>query len=133
MATKIRFILQSQEFIAELNTGTAAKALLEQLPFEGIIDVWGDEISVRMDLPTDKHDKAAQIVNEGSIVYWREGGELLLLFGNTPISLDNRPKLTTPCTFVGQLRSWNYEETLRAGEVILIESLSNSNSPTPEK
>lgn len=88
-----------------LNNSEAAKQLLEKLPIESKVNLWGEEIYfyIKARLTADKDAK--QEVRVGDFAYWPPGPGLCLFFGRTPISKDDRPRAANPVTVIGQVVS----------------------------
>ena len=75
----------SAEMNALLNETDTAKALFENLPFEGTGRRWGDEIyfTIDLDLPPEN---SRETVAKGDLGYWPEGSGFCIFFGPTPVS-----------------------------------------------
>lgn len=89
--------------IDERRSPKTVEALLSSLPFESVVEVWGDEVyfsvpfSVQPENPVD-------VVEVGDVAYWPEEPSLCLFFGPTPLS--PRPdviKPYSPVNIVGKI------------------------------
>ena len=61
------------------------KALLNSLPFESKVNLWGKEIYFSVPFSVEI-ENPKEIVEIGDIAYWPEEPSLCLFFGPTPIS-----------------------------------------------
>ncbi|MCC6013436.1 MAG: hypothetical protein LM593_03610 [Candidatus Verstraetearchaeota archaeon] len=61
------------------------KALLNSLPFESRVNLWGKEIYFAVPFSAEI-ENPKEIVEIGDIAYWPEEPSLCLFFGPTPIS-----------------------------------------------
>lgn len=89
-------------------------ALAAALPLEGDASKWGDELYFRtpVDVPAEN---AREIFEPGAIVYWPQGNALCLLWGPTPASTDDRPRLASPGNLVAWLDDVGPLESVRGG------------------
>lgn len=81
--------------LAELFEGSkTAGEIWEKLPFEGIVNTWGEEIYFEIPVKVEL-ENGKQEVEIGDIGYWAEGGAMCIFFGPTPISEGDKPKAYT--------------------------------------
>ena len=70
----------------ELNDSPTSNELYENLPLEGVSQVWGDEIYFSTDIGIENDEWAKETVELGDIAFWPPGKAVCLFFGPTPIS-----------------------------------------------
>ena len=98
-------IITIEEMIlkAELNVSETARAVWDNLPLEGIANVWGDEIYFSIPLTLDKASDARERVDVGDLGYWPAGPAFCIFFGPTPVSTDEQPRAYSPVNVFGHL------------------------------
>ncbi|MFC6670958.1 cyclophilin-like fold protein [Marinobacterium aestuariivivens] len=99
--TKIRIHAGNLSFEASLNDSATADAILECLPIDGHVNVWGDEIYFRIPLALDEAPEARDEVGTGDLAYWPPGNAFCIFFGPTPASLDQEPRAASPVNLFG--------------------------------
>lgn len=118
---KIKIITPQVEMEAELLENESAEAIWNNLPLEGKVNTWGDEIYFGIPLQLEA-ESAVSSVNEGDIAYWPEGTSFCIFFGKTPISTENEIKPASPVNVLGKLlgdpKEW---KKVPAGEEIKLE------------
>mgnify|MGYP000170855772 CR=1 FL=1 len=62
-----------------------AEAVLSNLPLEGRVETWGEEIYFEVPLRLEPENSRVK-VSRGEIAYWPEGNCICIFFGKTPIS-----------------------------------------------
>jgi hypothetical protein len=85
-----------------LETPTA-HAILDALPLEGAVNVWGDEVYFEIPLELDLEDDAREEVAIGDLAYWPTGPALCIFFGPTPVSRGNEPRAYSPVNVFGRV------------------------------
>jgi hypothetical protein len=80
--------------LEEKNPVTAQK-IWDALPFTVQLNSWGDELygSIPVKIATENSQEECEV---GDIAYWVEGSGFCILFGATPVSTSNKPKLISP-------------------------------------
>ena len=79
-----------------------AQAFLDALPFEGVANVWGEEIYFT--IPVDSNEEIGQQDMEvGDIAYWPAGKAMCIFFGPTPVSKNDKPKAYSPVNLFGRV------------------------------
>ena len=82
----IRFVFEGKSLEAYFKPVPLAWKILEVLPVEAKIEIWGEEIYFPINLQSDLQNPQVE-VQRGDIAYWpEEGGNLCLFFGPTPVS-----------------------------------------------
>ena len=85
-----------------LDTPTASK-ILEALPIEGTVNVWGDEIYFDIPLSLELEPEARADVEVGDLAYWPAGPAFCIFFGPTPVSKGNQPRAYSPVNVFGRV------------------------------
>jgi len=99
---------------AELNDSPTSNALYEQLPIEGISQVWGDEIYFSTSLVAENDEWAKETVDLGDIAFWPPGNAVCLFFGPTPMSAPGEIRPASATNIMGKL----------TGDLDLLKSIS---------
>jgi hypothetical protein len=100
MADEKKIIISGDSFgeleavIIDKNPKTA-QAVLDALPFEGIANVWGEEIYFTIPADSDE-ENGQQDMEVGDIAYWPMGKAMCIFFGPTPVSESEKPKAYSP-------------------------------------
>ena len=76
------------------------KIILDNLPIEGIVNTWGDEIYFETELEINE-EKTQREVEIGELAFWPPGKAICIFFGKTPISESNKPKAASPVNVFG--------------------------------
>jgi hypothetical protein len=80
------------------------KAIINNLPVEGSINKWGEELYTdRTPIIVEQEDNAKTEVNEFDVAYWPEGNALCLFYGPTPISKNGKILAYSPVNIVGKI------------------------------
>ncbi len=88
---------------AELNDCPTSTAILEQLPIEGLVNTWGDEIYFEIPVDLPQEPGAKEILEPGDLGYWPVGKAFCIFFGPTPVSTDERPRAYSPVNVLGHI------------------------------
>ncbi|MBW1954708.1 MAG: hypothetical protein JRI76_00865 [Deltaproteobacteria bacterium] len=99
---KIRIRIRGNEMPATLYDTPTAQRILEVLPLEGHVQVWGDEIYFSIPLILDLEPDARQEVHVGELGYWPQGPAVCIFFGPTPASTSEAPKAFSPVNVFGK-------------------------------
>lgn len=102
--TKICIKIGKMELLAEITDENpeTAKKVLEQLPFEGLAQRWGEEIYFLEPFDVAK-ENGREECEPGEIGFWPEGPALAIFFGKTPVSTNSKPRAYSPCNFFAKL------------------------------
>jgi hypothetical protein len=105
---KHRVVLQFAEraqFIMETrDDGTpTVKGLLESLPFESVVNRWGEEIYFDVPFSAPLETDARAEMDVGEVAFWPTGNALAIFFGPTPASTGPRPRAYSECNTVGRV------------------------------
>ncbi len=90
-------------FVATLNEGPTANAIWEQLPIEGQVTTWGEEIYFEIPVEMPQENDARAEVEVGELGYWPMGRAFCIFFGPTPVSTDHRPRAFSPVNILGEI------------------------------
>jgi hypothetical protein len=88
---------------AELGTSATAVKILEALPFESIVNTWGDEIYFTIPVAVQQEHDARAEVEIGELAYWPMGKAFCIFFGPTPVSRNDKPRAYSPVNVFGRV------------------------------
>jgi hypothetical protein len=88
---------------AELGTSATAVKIIEALPFESIVNTWGDEIYFTIPVAVQQEHDARAEVDIGELAYWPMGKAFCIFFGPTPVSRDDKPRAYSPVNVFGRV------------------------------
>jgi hypothetical protein len=88
---------------AELGTSATAVKILEALPFESIVNTWGNEIYFTIPVAVQQEHDARAEVEIGELAYWPMGKAFCIFFGPTPVSRDDKPRAYSPVNVFGRV------------------------------
>ena len=88
---------------ARLNDSPTAQELLKQLPVEGQVTTWGEEIYFEIPVEMPQESDARQEVEVGELGYWPVGSAFCIFFGPTPVSTDEQPRAYSPVNILGEI------------------------------
>lgn len=118
---KILISVEDLSISAELYDTPTAKQILEILPLEGKVNVWGEEIYFEIPLETDLEPEARADVEVGTLAYWPSGPAFCIFFGPTPVSADEKPRAYSPVNIIGHILSDSSRlKTISNGSIIRI-------------
>ena len=100
---KIMIEVENISMEAELLDTPTAQAIMQALPIEGSVNVWGDEIYFDIPLAIDQEPGASQDVAVGDLGYWPAGPAFCIFFGPTPVSTDDQPRAYSPVNVFGRV------------------------------
>ena len=86
------------EIKAKLATGAAPKTCAkfwEALPLEVNLSTWGDELYGTIPVDIDPENSREEF-EVGDIAYWLQGSGFCILYGRTPASTSDKPRLISP-------------------------------------
>jgi hypothetical protein len=99
----IRIEVEGIRLAAELNQSATARSISDNLPLEGRVNIWGDEIYFDIPLELELESDARTEVSIGDLGYWPVGTAFCIFFGQTPVSTDDRPKAYSPVNVFGRI------------------------------
>ena len=118
---KIIFKTESFSFIVALNESNTAKEILEKLPLESNISIWGEEIYFNIGFKASA-EEASMEVGVGDVAYWPQGKCLCVFFGPTPASTTQMPVPASPVVIIGKTQAKKEGlKSIQLGEKISVE------------
>lgn len=79
------------------------KAVLSNLPIEGEVNTWGDEIYFNTDIGVEEDENSHEVVEMGDVAYWVDGKALCIFFGKTPMSSGDEIIPAGPVNVIGKV------------------------------
>jgi hypothetical protein len=120
-------LIEFNEFTikARLNDNPTSKEIWDQLPIDGQVNTWGDEIYFEIDVTMPQEPDAREQVEVGELGYWPVGRAFCIFFGPTPVSTDEQPRAYSPVNIIGEvigdtakLKTIKDGENVRIGRVV---------------
>ena len=103
---KIKITVSGIQFEGMFNNTACAWEVEKNLPMDGEVNKWGDEIFFAMDISFEANN-AVREVEVGDICYWPEGKAICIFFGRTPVSTGDKPIAANPVNVIGKITSDN--------------------------
>jgi hypothetical protein len=100
---KINISVENLSVDAELLDTPTASKILEVLPLESSVNVWGDEIYFDIPVRLAPEPDARAEVEVGDLAYWPAGPAFCIFFGPTPVSIGNEPRAYSPVNVFGKV------------------------------
>ena len=100
---KVRISVENLSMDAELFDTPTAQKILEALPLESAVNVWGDEIYFDVPLNLEQEPDARENVAVGDLGYWPAGPAFCIFFGRTPVSRTDQPRAYSPVNVFGRV------------------------------
>lgn len=91
------------QFQAEFNNSLTAREILNHLPFNAEIKVWGEELYFETGIVASDFNASLDVA-VGDVAYWPQGKCLCVFYGRTPQSKDEKPVPASPVVVVGRLK-----------------------------
>ena len=98
---KINISVENLSIEAEMFETPTAQKMIEALPLEGSVNVWGDEIYFNIKLQLELEPDAREDVAVGDLAYWPAGPAFCIFFGPTPVSTGDQPRAYSPVNIFG--------------------------------
>jgi len=90
------------EMQAEFFDNPAARKVLDFLPINSKVKLWGEEIY--FDTGIEAPDEGATTeVNIGDLAYWPQGQSICIFFGKTPASTNDKPVPASEVVVIGKV------------------------------
>ena len=89
--------------IGILNDSLTAKRIAAALPFEGHVNVWGEEIYFEVPVQVNLEADALEEVAVGTMAYWPTGSAFCVFFGRTPASTSDLPRAYSSVNVFGNI------------------------------
>jgi len=100
---KIKIFVENLSIEAEMLDTPTARKMVEALPLESSVNVWGDEIYFNIKLHLELEPDARQDVEVGDLAYWPAGPAFCIFFGPTPVSAGDQPRAYSPVNVFGRV------------------------------
>jgi hypothetical protein len=100
---KIMIEVENLAVSADLKNTPTAQQILDILPVEGSVNVWGEEIYFDIPLNVELEADAREEVEVGDLGYWPAGPAFCIFFGPTPVSRGDTPRAYSPVNVFGQV------------------------------
>jgi len=106
---------------AEMFETPTARKMIEALPLEGSVNVWGDEIYFNIERHLELEPDAREDVAVGALAYWPAGPAFCIFFGPTPVSTGDQPRAYSPVNVFGRVSGDTEQfKTVSDGAVVKI-------------
>jgi hypothetical protein len=105
MGKKIRILISDLRVEAELNETRTSQMILEALPLEAKINLWGEEIYFTIPVKTELEVGSREVVSAGELGYWPTGHALCIFFGPTPASRGDEIRAASAVNVIGKVLS----------------------------
>jgi hypothetical protein len=106
---------------AEMFETPTAQKMIEALPLEGSVSVWGEEIYFNIKLHLELEPDSGEDVAVGALAYWPAGPAFCIFFGPTPVSVGDQPRAYSPVNVFGRVSGDSGQfKTISDGAVIKI-------------
>ena len=92
------------EFDADFFDNPTSRKILEFLPIESTVRLWGEEIYFDTGIQASSLE-ATTDVDVGDLAYWPQGKCLCIFFGPTPVSTSAKPVPASEVVIVGKISS----------------------------
>ena len=103
MDKKIFFQFGSFKVEALLNDSMTTQMIMEGLPIESVVNLWGDEIYFETPVMAALEGEGITEVTLGDVAYWPPGRALCIFFGPTPLSEGDRIIPAGPVNLIGRI------------------------------
>ena len=118
---KINISVENLSIEAEMFETPTAQKMIEALPLEGSVNVWGEEIYFNIKLQFELESDAGEDVAVGALAYWPAGPAFCIFFGPTPVSTGDQPRAYSPVNVFGRVSGDSGQfKTVSNGAVIKI-------------
>ncbi|MDP8247924.1 MAG: cyclophilin-like fold protein [Candidatus Tritonobacter lacicola] len=123
MGTRIKIKAGEVALEAELNDSGTAKKVADEMPIEGAVSTWGDEIYFAIPVDESLDETAREIVEVGDIGYWPAGSAFCIFFGPTPISVAGEVRPASAVNIIGKVN----------GDPMVLKSVRDGDTITLQK
>jgi len=121
---KIKIEVNGRIYEAELYDTPTTKRILQNLPFEGNANVWGEEVYFTIPIGIPEEPDAHEIVEVGELGYWPVGAAFCIFFGPTPVSQGPKPRAYSPVNVFGKIKGDLASlKEIQQGDIIFVESV----------
>ena len=105
MGMKIRILVDDLKGEGELNDSKTAQLILEALPIEATVNLWGEEIYFSIPVKSGPEEGAREVVSAGELGYWPPGHAFCIFFGRTPASRGDEIRAASAVNIIGKVLS----------------------------
>ncbi len=102
---KIIIAVENLSLKAELLDTPTARKIVEALPLEGSVNVWGDEIYTSSSPISIPEENSQSVVSLNDVAYWPTGKAICLFYGPTPIGNPGEITPASPVNIIGKIIS----------------------------
>lgn len=104
--------------------------LIAELPLEGNVNIWGEEIYFPLTFTSESEPDAAEEVEEGTLAYWPPGKAFCIFYGPTPVSTSDKPRAYSPVNVLGKIcGTLEGLREISQGEKITVDFSEGNNLP----
>lgn len=128
MSEELKLLISSENLgeieaeIIDKNPGTV-EAILNALPFDGMANVWGEEVYFNIPVGVGEEDSQEEM-EVGDIAFWPTGNAMCIFFGPTPVSESEKPKAYGPVNlFAKIIGDTKLLKKVREGEMIRVKKI----------
>jgi hypothetical protein len=100
---KVRLIFPAHTFVFEVTHDIATNLLSDILPFESVVETWGDEVYFETPIAMSLDSDATDVVDKGTVCFWTQGNSIAIPFGPTPVSVTDECRLVAPVNILGAI------------------------------
>ncbi len=105
MGMKSRILVDDLKVEGELNDSKTAQLILEALPIEATVNLWGEEIYFSIPVKSGPEEGAREVVSAGELGYWPPGHAFCIFFGRTPASRGDEIRAASAVNIIGKVLS----------------------------
>ena len=115
---------ENKELILKLRNTKTAHIIYNALPFQSIVQKWGEEIYFDTPLNINLDPDARSVVEYGEVAFWVAGSAIAIGYGITPVSQENEIRLISPANIWADCKfQKEYISDINQGEIVIVEKL----------
>ena len=115
---------ENKELILKLRNTKTAHTVYNALPFQSIVQKWGEEIYFDTPLNINLDPDARSVVEYGEVAFWVAGSAIAIGYGITPVSQENEIRLISPANIWADCKfQKEYISNIKQGEIVIVEKL----------
>ena len=115
---------ENKELILKLRNTKTAHIIYNALPFQSIVQKWGEEIYFDTPLNINLDPDARSVVEYGEVAFGIAGSTIAIGYGRTPISQENEIRLISPANIWTDCKfQKEYIASIKQGEIVIVEKL----------
>ena len=115
---------ENKELILKLRNTKTAHIIYNALPFQSIVQKWGEEIYFDTPLNINLDPDARSVVEYGEVGFWVAGSAIAIGYGRTPVSQENEIRLISPANIWADCKfQKEYISDINQGEIVIVEKL----------